>query len=468
MSRIRWYHVCFLLALFDVAVILLSLQVHSGTMRDAERLIEKARRHGAQSRWLQRAEERVVRLNAPGNELFANEDYDRCAGRYAFEKEKMLDILAEGRVIEGLGPLPESEINEMISAADELFAAYRPLTELPVDDPARSQAAMAAGESMARMDAAQHEALRKLGLIQSVSDALRDELLQTHQRDLERRARHERYLIAAVIVILVGILAFGRKLYQAERTLQEERRRLQEARRERLAAIGELCSSVAHGIRNPLAGIRSSAQLTLELGKLDAPSRDRLMDILEEGRRLGDRVTGLLALARATADRFADISLNQIVRSATDGLRSELSDRGVSLELDLPDSDVVVRGDQHQLEQIVIELVSNAMDHSSSGGRIQVECDRPGANGRVKIAVQDEGPGVSDDLKNSLFDLFMTTKASGTGIGLATVRRYARLHGGDVALAPSERGARFVVNLPVAMRDSGQESASADADENGV
>lgn len=468
MSRIRWYHVCFLLALFDVAVILLSLQVHTGTMSDAERLIDRARRHGEQSRWLQRAEERVVRLNAPGNELFANEDFDLCARRYAFEKEKMLDILEEGRVIKGLGPLPEEEIREMIADADKLFAIYRPVAPLPIDDPARDQATLSAGEVMARMDAAQHEALRKLGLIQSVSDAVRDELLQTHQRDLERRARDERYLIAAVIVILVGILAFGRKLYEAERNLQEERRRLEEARRERLAAIGELCSSVAHGIRNPLAGIRSSAQLTLELGQLDGASKNRLQDILEEGRRLGDRVTGLLALAKATADRFADVSLNQVVRCATDGLRSELADRGVSLELDLPEGDVHVRGDQHQLEQIVIELVSNAMDHSSSGGRIHVTCHRPHANGRVQIAVQDDGPGVSDDLRKSLFDLFMTTKASGTGIGLATVRRYARLHGGDVDLAPSDRGARFVVSLPVALGESGQQSGAADANEHGV
>lgn len=179
--------------------------------------------------------------------------------------------------------------------------------------------------------------------------------------------------------------------------------------------------------------------------------------MLEEGRRLGDRVTGLLALSRATADGFAAVNLTHIIKSATDGLASELANRGIGLDLKLPESEILLQGDQAQLEQVVIELVSNAMDHSNSGDRIVVSCERPQANGRVEIAVQDQGSGVRDELKGNLFDLFMTTKPGGTGIGLATARRYARLHGGDVRLASSETGARFVVDLPSVAVNKGED-----------
>lgn len=459
-SRIRSYHVCLLLALFNAVVILLTLQVHSETTRDAELLIEKAGEHDEHSKWLQRAEERIVRLNAPATEVFLTQAVEDCASRFNFEKVRMIDVINEGREIKQLGPLPEDAINQIFESGDQLFEEYAVLSDKSADEQSRHEATRRAGWAMARMDAAQREALTALGIIESRNTALRDEMLLIHQRDLEKRARDERYLIAAVLVILVGILGFGRRLYLTERSLDIERRRLREERRERLAAVGELCSSVAHGIRNPLAGIRSSAQLTLQLGQLDPASRTRLQDVLEEGRRLGDRVTGLLALSRATADGFAAVNLTHVIKSATDGLASELTNRGIALDLQLPPSEVTLQGDQAQLEQVVIELISNAMDHSNSGDRIVVSCERPNANGRVEIAVQDQGSGVGDELKDNLFDLFMTTKPGGTGIGLATARRYARLHGGDVRLASSEKGARFVVDLPsVAVNKGGDVGA---------
>jgi signal transduction histidine kinase len=102
---------------------------------------------------------------------------------------------------------------------------------------------------------------------------------------------------------------------------------------------------------------------------------------------------------------------------------------------------------------LVIELVSNAMEHSRPGQPIEVRCDRPVQNGTAEIIVEDVGEGVPVEARGRLFDLFFTTKPQGTGIGLATVRRIARLHGGDVALASSPRGAKFVVSLPTTDRD---------------
>ncbi|MFQ5411243.1 MAG: PAS domain-containing sensor histidine kinase, partial [Phycisphaerae bacterium] len=306
-----------------------------------------------------------------------------------------------------------------------------------------------AGPKMAEMDHQQHEALGALGLLVARNAQARSHLLDTYQKDLRKRLDYERYFIAAVILILVGVLAFGRKLQQAERALIQERRRVEEERRERLAAIGELCSSVAHGIRNPLAAIRSSAQLTLELGRTDDESQQRLRDIMQEGERLGERVNGLLSMARTNAEAFESVDFSGIVAMAVRELRPELDRLGLQVKQSIEDPSITVHGDRRQLEQIVIELLSNAMDHSQSGDQVRVSLQRFG--NMAVLVVEDQGPGVPGAVQDRIFDLFFTTRPEGTGIGLATVKRIARLHGGDVRLTTSSPvGGRFEVTLPIA------------------
>jgi signal transduction histidine kinase len=299
------------------------------------------------------------------------------------------------------------------------------------------------------MDEEQLAAIREVGILSERTRAEREKLLDEHEDNFQAGMVRERYFIAAGVALLFGLLWFGYRLQKADAALEAERRRVQEERQGRLAAIGELCSSVAHGIRNPLASIRSSAELTLEMGQLDPSSRSRLEDILSEGERLGDRVTGLLNIARADASEFKVLCLQDVVSSASREVVPAMKRQGLSLRQELVKDPIAVRGNRRQLEQLVIELVSNAMEHSPSGQEIQVRCERPRENGTAEIIVQDSGEGVPASARGRLFDLFFTTKPTGTGIGLATVKRIARLHGGDVALAESPRGAKFVVSLPV-------------------
>ena len=301
------------------------------------------------------------------------------------------------------------------------------------------------------MDEQQHLALRALAVLIAQNAADRYGLLQGHEAALQDRLNSERYFLAAVVLILVGVLAFGRRLQQADRALQEVKQRVREERRERLAAIGELCSSVAHGIHNPLASIRSSADLTLELGTMDDHSRQRLNDILDEGRRLGDRVSGLLSMARVNTESFQSVNLSEVVLSAANELRTEFAKRGLSIAPDVADLEIIVFGDRRQLEQVVIELLSNAMDHSEANSEVRVTCEALPTRGRAIIRVENRGPGIPSEVKSRIFDLFFTTKPSGTGIGLATVKRSARLHGGDVTMSSTaDAGTRFEVWLPLA------------------
>ncbi|HVP10503.1 MAG TPA: HAMP domain-containing sensor histidine kinase [Phycisphaerae bacterium] len=454
MLRIRWYHFYFGLAAFDVIVILVSLHLHNRTLDNVSQLVAAATHLDEQSRWLQLAQQRILDLDAPGNDLFrcvSTQDYQHQRHRFQRGTANMLETLDSAPALGLDAGLLRTRVEAMDRVAENLFTIFEPMSSGAITDRERSDILERAGPVMAQMDSAQYETLRALGSLSAQNAAERGALLQAYEADLQRRVLSERYFIAAVILILVGVLALGRRVQQADRALEEQRRRVLEERRERLAAIGELCSSVAHGIRNPLAAIRSSAELSLELGQLDEPSRQRMQDIVTEGRRLGDRVSGLLSMARATADAFELVNLNEIVSGAAAGLRPEFARLEVKLDEAIPDQPIVVHGDQRQLGQLFVELLSNAMEYSKPGDAVRLAAGGPDSRGRATIIVEDQGPGVAPEVRPRVFDLFFTTKANGTGIGLATVKRIARLHGGDVEVGSSPMGGtKFVVSLPVA------------------
>jgi signal transduction histidine kinase len=460
MSRLRWYHFYFLLAAFDVVVILMSLKVHGRTILNVQSLIGAEQRLHDQTNWLELARQRVLELGSPGNDLFRTSNVQVEQKKFRFAESRMREALKEAERRELDVAEFEARVAEMTRAAEEIFGHFEQMSV--EDEHERRDLLVKAGKAMATMDDAQIQAQRTLYHMAGPIATERLELLTRHEQDLQLRLNNERYFIAAVVLILGGILFFGRKLQQADRALAAERKRLQEERRERLAAIGELCSSVAHGIRNPLASIRSSAQLTLEMGQLDAESRDRLNDILSEGRRLGDRVTRLLSFARSSAESFEKIELQQLVAAAVGELMPELRRRGLQIVEDFSRRSMWVHGDRHQLQQVVIELVSNAMEHAPSGGVIRVACAPANGDGMAVLSVEDNGPGVPQESRGRIFDLFYTTKPTGTGIGLATVRRIARAHGGDAVLdASSGSGAKFCVRLPSDVRSAGPDTRSA-------
>ncbi len=479
MSRVRWYHFFFVLALFNVVVIMISLNMHATSIRSAQVLIDSAFALDEQSKIVQFMQQRVVQLCSPVNDLFEAkrpDEYQTLQHRFQIARNNMSVALRRAvsdseihagqdvddwqRELSGL----ERDITALVSRAERMFDVFAPLADATLTADARPLIFDAAGPLLVQMDRLQSDALSTLGRLAQRNAALRLDMLQSHKAGLDDRFISERYIIALVFVILAGVLAFGRRMQQADKALSEERRRVEDERRERLAAIGELCSSVAHGIRNPLAAIRSSAQLALQLGQMDADSSQRLRDILAEGPRLGDRVTGLLNMARSSRDGFEEIDPAAIVRSAARELAPELVRRGIVLTEDISGEPMSVEGDRRRLEQAVIELLSNAMEQSKSGDTIRVICRPAGTDEMALLAVEDQGAGVPSAIRDRVFDLFFTTKPTGTGIGLATVKRVARLHGGDAMVREgASGGARFEVVIPLKRSARIKRRASAES-----
>lgn len=449
MSRIRWYHIFFVLSVIDAGAVVVSLEWHRQTLASVDRLIERSARLDEQTRWLRRVEQGIVELGEPGNDLFETHELAQARSRFEAARELMTRTIADAARNGMDATAVAAAVQSMARSTEEVFDRFREYESAGEDASRRHAMLQSSAKAMAQLDQYQVQAMRMLGILTARSGAERDELLHRHEDELQNRVAIERYGIACVVVILVGLLYFGRRMRETTLSLEAERKRAEDERRERLAAIGELCSSVAHGIRNPLAAIRSSAQLSLEQGSFDAAGRERLTDILDEAQRLGDRVTGLLNMAKINSASFSPLNLEEITRSAVRELQPEMDRRGLHVRLDLPREQIELQGDRRQLEQVVIELLSNAMEHSPQGGTVGVRCEPPNGDGRARISVEDDGPGVPVDVRTRIFDLFFTTKPAGTGIGLATVKRIARLHDGDVALeSPPDGGSRFVVSLP--------------------
>lgn len=231
----------------------------------------------------------------------------------------------------------------------------------------------------------------------------------------------------------------------------------------RFAAAGELLAGVAHEVNNPLMAIAAHAENRLADAAVEGEQRSEMTQILRQARRATKLLRGLLRFVRASERDVARVNLNDVVRGALDlvSFRFEVDEITVGGELD-PNLPAVV-GDAIKLEQIVVNLLSNATDALRAvkpPRRLVV--DTYVQDGRVAVAVSDNGRGVAADIAPRLFRPFATTKGRrGTGLGLYISRQIAREAGGDLALSPAPTsGARFVLSLPSA---PAPESGSADA-----
>ena len=229
-------------------------------------------------------------------------------------------------------------------------------------------------------------------------------------------------------------------------------------RSERLAALGERVSGIAHELSNPLTTILGYAQRLLGKSENSA-RREEIQRIVSEAERASSILRQLLGSAREpVADRYP-VSLNALVQRTVDLQRFQLATEKIRVELDLAPGLPPILGDSGQLQQILMNLLSNsrhAILAQRRPGSI-VFRTRRSAEGRVLLEVSDSGPGIPEALRHRIFDPFFTTKAEGvgTGLGLSIVAGLVRQHGGRIRLRPpGEPGASFLLDFPGAPADT--------------
>ena len=225
----------------------------------------------------------------------------------------------------------------------------------------------------------------------------------------------------------------------------EEQLRLKDS----LARLGEMTAGIAHEFRNGLATIHGYGRL-LELERLPTDYRPFVQGIRDETEALGQVVTNFLSFARPTELALAPVEMTALVERAAEEVRAEVRARG---------GDVVVRGefgrvdgDEVLLRQALSNLCRNAFEACAQARiapEIVIEGQRDPVHGVIRISVSDNGPGVPDGVADRVFTPFFTTKAQGTGLGLALVQKIVVTHNGRVTVATGDGGgARFVVTLP--------------------
>jgi PAS domain S-box-containing protein len=237
-----------------------------------------------------------------------------------------------------------------------------------------------------------------------------------------------------------------------ERLRQEEALR----RTERMACLGATLASVAHELNNPLAAILGFAQLLLKK-EMDEEARLALETIDHEGARAGRIVRDLLTLARKPeAERRGRINLNDVVSYIVGTRRYALETHGIACVAVLDPALPPVVGDQTQLEQVVLNLLNNAEQALRAAGEVgQVRIRTVTDGAAVVLEIEDDGPGIPDEMRDQIWEPFWTTKGlgAGTGLGLAVVRDIIGSHGGEISMARcngegARIGARFVIRLP--------------------
>jgi len=220
----------------------------------------------------------------------------------------------------------------------------------------------------------------------------------------------------------------------------------------RFAAAGELLGGVAHEVNNPLMAIASHAELRLADANLAAEQRNEMQSILRQAQRAAKLLRGLLRFVRVGEKRTAAVNLNDVVRSAIDLVSYRFLIDEITIEGKLNPVLPPIIGDANRLEQVLVNLLSNALDalkQVKPPRRLTVDSFLDDTGGRVCVTVTDNGPGIAPEIAQRLFRPFATTKgAKGTGLGLYISRQIVREAEGELDVVRRDAGTQFLLWLP--------------------
>jgi PAS domain S-box-containing protein len=222
-------------------------------------------------------------------------------------------------------------------------------------------------------------------------------------------------------------------------------------RAEKLAALGTLAAGLAHELNNPIGIMSSRIEVMLMEGEeLPEHLREDLEVLHRQTQRVARITHGLLTFARTSAGEREPVDLNHVVRETLLLAETQITKRGVKVTVDLAADLPAILGDADTLQQVMLNLVTNARDAVESGGEIRIATSRRESDRTIELVVADTGRGIAPEDLSRIFDPFFTTKSEGTGLGLSLTHGIVREHGGtiDVESAPG-RGTRFVLAFPI-------------------
>lgn len=228
-------------------------------------------------------------------------------------------------------------------------------------------------------------------------------------------------------------------------------------RMDRLVSLGKLSSGIAHELRNPLAGIKTTAQALSEEMSKDDSRREYLNRITKEIDRLNDLLKTFFSFAKPQKLNLIDCSVKDVINEIIPFLFKEIADQGVRFVEAYHPQLPKIKVDKSQMYQVFLNLFLNAIQAMPNGGELKIEVnptvsysqDGPGQN-FIKILISDTGKGIPPNIVHRIFDPFFTTKPKGIGLGLSITYQIIKKHGGTIKVESKlEKGTSFIINLPV-------------------
>jgi C4-dicarboxylate-specific signal transduction histidine kinase len=248
---------------------------------------------------------------------------------------------------------------------------------------------------------------------------------------------------------------------RAEAEARESERRYREtlmelAHANRVTTMGQLTASIAHEVNQPITATVINAEAALRWLGAQPPDleevREALGLIVEDGTRAGNVIGGIRALIKKVPPRQACLDINEAIREVIALTRGEAAKTGVSVQTDLADGLPPIYGDRVQLQQVILNLIINAIEAMSGVAEVQralLISTGQAEHGGVLVAVRDSGPGLDPASLEHLFNAFYTTKPDGMGMGLSICRSIIEAHGGRLWATRCEpRGALFQFTVP--------------------
>ncbi|MBN2061555.1 MAG: PAS domain S-box protein [Deltaproteobacteria bacterium] len=248
----------------------------------------------------------------------------------------------------------------------------------------------------------------------------------------------------------VGVFTDMREVLQMRKDLEEAH--LQLVQSEKIASVGRMAAGVAHEINNPLSGILIYAELLKNSLKDNPQNASDAQEIIDQTMRCKKIVSDLLEFSRQSIGKVSHFKLNDIINKALNILVNQAIFQDIEIVKDFEEDMPDMAGDIGQFQQVFINLFINAADAMEGRGKLKIKTRFDSKNSQFIISVSDTGPGISEDLREKIFDIFFSTKpvGKGTGLGLSISLNIIKLHGGSISvICPPEGGTSFIIQVPL-------------------
>ncbi len=218
---------------------------------------------------------------------------------------------------------------------------------------------------------------------------------------------------------------------------------------ERLAAVGRMAGGVAHEVRNPLSSIKGLALLLKNKFAAGSKEQDTADLLIQETERMNRTITEMLSFTRPTALHLRPVDLSALLQRSLQLIKAEAADNKIETALVVGQQLVPILGDDDRLQQVMMNVLLNAMQAMEHGGQLTVTLSNKEKNQAVELRISDTGEGIAPELLPQVFYPYFTTKQSGTGIGLAISQKIIADHGGSIELESEPgKGTTVIIVLP--------------------